>query len=263
MYKVCLTNDDGPQSRGLLALAAELCRFCDLTVIVPDGQRSATGKGLTLNRPLRTNEIRLNRDYRMITHDGTPADSIVLARWFMDRIDLFVSGINAGANLGYQSILTSGTVGAALEAALNGYTAIAASMEAGPQEWFNQHGSDGDFERASQVVRDIALRVLKEGLPQGVDVINLNFPTHLPSDVKLKVTRPTQARLRNDINERIDPHGRKYYWFVGVEVEPLPGTDAFVVLRENNISVTPLSIDGVVEEYLSGVSSLIEGLAVQ
>ncbi len=260
MYKVCLTNDDGPQSRGLLALAADLCRVCDLTVIVPDGQRSATGKGLTLNRPLRTNEITIQRDYRMITHDGTPADSVVLARWFMERIDLFVSGINAGANLGYQSILTSGTVGAALEAALNGYAAIAASMEAGPQDWFNQHGSDGDFERASSVVRELALRVLRRGLPEGVDVLNLNFPTLLSPDVELRVTRPARARLRNDINERTDPHGRKYYWFVGVEVEPLPGTDAFVVLRENNISVSPLTIDGVSHESLSTVTPLLEGI---
>ncbi|NWF97229.1 MAG: 5'/3'-nucleotidase SurE [Candidatus Thorarchaeota archaeon] len=252
MYKTCLTNDDGPHSRGLLALAESLAEVCELTVIVPDGQRSATGKGLTLNRPLRATETTA-KGYRMIMHDGTPADSVVLAPFFMEQIDLFVSGINAGANLGYQSILTSGTVGAAMEASLKGYKAIAASMEAGPQDWFNQTGAGGNLGRAARITCDVAIRVLKHGLPDGTDILNLNFPCHLEEEAPLVVTRPTRVRMRNEVDQRTDPHGRKYYWFVGVEVEPEPGTDAHVVLKENGVSISPLRINGIAEEHLEAV----------
>lgn len=250
MYKVCLTNDDGPLSRGLVALANRLSETVDLTLIVPDGQRSATGKGLTLNRPLRVNEMHQSGNYRIITHDGTPADSVVLAPWFLEKIDLIVSGINAGGNLGYQSLLTSGTVGAAYEATMKGYPAIAVSMEADPQEWFNQAGSAGDFEAASCITRDVVLRVLEHRLPKGIDFLNLNFPSEIGPDAKIVITRPARVRMRNDVDERVDPHGRKYYWFVGVEVEPDPGTDAYVVLHEKNISISPITIDGTTERHL-------------
>ncbi len=250
MYNVVLTNDDGPHSEGLLTLADALSNLVDLTVIVPDGQRSATGKALTLNRPLRA--VTLQRDrYRLITHDGTPADSVVLARFFVGRIDLLISGINAGANVGYQSMLTSGTVGAALEAALNGYAAIAASVEASPSEWFNHQGSERDYALPCRVVTDIAMRVLERGMPPDTDVININFPCVVTEHTEIVVTRPTRVRMRNEVVERKDPHDRTYYWLKGIETEPAPGTDAYVVLKQQGISVTPIRIGGATEESLS------------
>ncbi|MHA2034755.1 MAG: 5'/3'-nucleotidase SurE [Candidatus Thorarchaeota archaeon] len=249
MYRVCLTNDDGPHSEGLIRLAEVLARVVDLVVIVPDGQRSATGKALTLNRPLRAQET-AREGYRLITHDGTPADSVVLADWFARVVDLFVSGINAGANVGYQSMLTSGTVGAALEAALKGYPAIAVSVEASPSEWFNHEGSDRDYDRICKIVKDIVMLVLEKGMPQEVDVININFPCHVSKDTEIRITRPTRVRMRNEVVERIDPHNRKYYWLKGIEVKPLPGTDAYAVLKEGNVSISPIRISGATGESL-------------
>jgi len=130
MYRVCLTNDDGPRSDGLLKLAEKLKEVVELFVVVPDGQRSATGKALTLKRPIRVTEQHDKFGYSFITHDGFPADSIILGESFNSDIDLFISGPNTGANIGYQSMLTSGTVGAAFEAALRGISSIAVSRQA-------------------------------------------------------------------------------------------------------------------------------------
>ncbi len=118
-YTICLTNDDGPNSTGLQNLAIAIAKEFKLVVVVPDGQRSATGKSLTLNTPLRVVRRKTIDGIELYTHSGTPADSIVVAKSMFDDIDLIVSGINSGANLGYQSMLTSGTVGAAFEAAFS------------------------------------------------------------------------------------------------------------------------------------------------
>ncbi|MCF2136259.1 MAG: 5'/3'-nucleotidase SurE [Candidatus Thorarchaeota archaeon] len=257
MHKVCLTNDDGPQSEGLLALAETLSEVVELTVIVPDGQRSATGKALTLNRPLRATEIKSDR-YRLITHDGTPADSVVLADWFAKDTQLFISGINAGANVGYQSMLTSGTVGAAMEAALKGFPAIAVSVEASPSEWFNHQGSECEYEQICAIIRDITLKVLEHGMPKNVDVININFPGAITATTQIEIASPTRVRMRNEIVERIDPHGRKYYWLKGIEVEPAPGTDGYALLKNNNIAISPIRISGADEEIIDTLRQFLD-----
>ena len=82
MHKVCLTNDDGPRSEGMLKLAEELSETMELIVVVPDGQRSATGKSLTLKRPIRITEKHTKKGYEFVTHDGSPADSVILAQAF-------------------------------------------------------------------------------------------------------------------------------------------------------------------------------------
>ena len=107
MYRVCLTNDDGPRSDGLLRLADKLKEDVELYVIVPDGQRSATGKALTLKRPIRITEQHNRFGYSFVSHDGFPADSVILGESFYEKIDLFLSGPNTGANVGYQSMLTT------------------------------------------------------------------------------------------------------------------------------------------------------------
>lgn len=253
MYHICLTNDDGPHSEGLMKLAQAISKSYNLTVVVPDGQRSATGKALTLNRPLRVNDHGSARGYRRVTHDGTPADSVVIASRFVNDIDLFVSGINAGANVGYQSMLTSGTVGAAFEAALKGYPALAISIEARPDEWFNNAGSSRDYDRVCQISLDIIERILERGLPSEVDILNLNFPCKLRENIEIEVTKPTRVRLANEVVERQDPHGRTYYWLKGIEVDAPEGTDVHSILKNFNVSLSPITIDGTNEEMVERI----------
>ncbi|TFG04867.1 5'/3'-nucleotidase SurE, partial [Candidatus Thorarchaeota archaeon] len=226
--------------------------------VVPDGQRSATGKALTLNRPLRVRDHGIDAGYRRVTHDGTPADSVVIASYFVKDVDLFISGINAGANVGYQSMLTSGTVGAAFEAALKGYPALAVSVEARPDEWFNNEGSSRDYDRICDIVRDIVDRIFEKGFPAKVDILNLNFPCKLRHDIEIETTRPTRVRLANEVVERKDPHGRTYYWLKGIEVDAPEGTDVHAILKNLNISLSPITIEGTDEEMIEQVREFIQ-----
>ena len=245
MYKVCLTNDDGPRSEGMLKLAEALNKTLELIVVVPDGQRSATGKSLTLKRPIRITEKHEKNGYQFVSHDGAPADSVILAQAFYEDIDLVVSGINSGANVGYQSMLTSGTVGAAFEAAIRGLPAIAASRQAAPSEWFNSTGSDGDFERVCEITKDLILRILEKGMPKGIDMLNLNFPCTLAKESEVVVVKPTKIRMHNEVEERTDPNGRPYYWYLGIERDPPPKSDAHEVFVKGNISLSPVILDWI------------------
>jgi 5'-nucleotidase len=243
MPRICLTNDDGPRSDGLLKLADVLSKDVELYVVVPDAQRSASGKALTLTRPIRLTEQHRNYGYSFASHDGTPADSVILAESFYGDIDLFISGPNTGANLGYQSMLTSGTVGAAFEAAIRGIPAIAVSRQAKPQEWFDSAGTTQDCTEICGITRDLVLRVLKKGIPAGIDLLNLNFPTEITEDSKIVIAKPTKIRMHNEVERRLDPNGRPYYWYLGIEREPAEGTDAYEVSVNNNISLTPVRIE--------------------
>ncbi|MHA3962240.1 MAG: 5'/3'-nucleotidase SurE [Candidatus Thorarchaeota archaeon SMTZ1-45] len=258
MYKVCLTNDDGPRSEGMLKLAQILNEVVELIVVVPDGQRSATGKSLTLKRPIRITEKHEHNGYKFVSHDGAPADSVILAQAFYDNIDLVISGINSGANVGYQSMLTSGTVGAAFEAAIRGLPAIAASREASPSDWFEATGSNSCFEKVCEVTIDLVMRVLKRGMPKGIDMLNLNFPRNVTEESKLVVTKPTKVRMHNEVEERKDPNGRPYYWYLGIERNPLPNTDAHEVLILGNISLSPVVLDWIKDNEIKTLEDFMK-----
>ncbi len=258
MKKVCLTNDDGPHSQGMLELAKSLAEFTDLSVVVPEGQRSATGKSLTLNRPLRVTDRGNARGYRLITHDGTPADSVVLADFFVKGVDLYVSGINAGGNIGYQSMLTSGTVGAAFEAILKGFPAIAISQETVPNDWFDTDGSEGNFDLVCKISADIIRKTLDKGLPFEIDGINVNFPLCVTEETEIEYTIPARVRLANRVDHRIDPHGRDYYWFEGIEMDGQPGDDVKAVMANHNISISPIIVESVRESDIERLRAFID-----
>ncbi|MFW9965784.1 MAG: 5'/3'-nucleotidase SurE [Candidatus Thorarchaeota archaeon] len=247
MHKVCLTNDDGPYSSGLLKLAESLSSHMEIVIVVPDGERSASGKALTLNRPIRVKKVKSVNGFEMIIHDGSPADSVVLAECLIEDIDLFVSGINAGANLGYQSMFTSGTVGAAMEAALMGFPAIATSLVVEPNEWFNSADKERDYNRICEVIRDLVLRVLKKGLPKGIDALNLNFPSSVSEASEIVVARPARVRISNELEKRLDPNQSPYYWLKGVHNDPSQGSDADIVLNKGNISLSPIIIEATTD----------------
>ncbi|OLS30807.1 MAG: 5'-nucleotidase SurE1 [Candidatus Thorarchaeota archaeon AB_25] len=247
MYKVCLTNDDGPRSEGMLKLAEVLNEVVELIVVVPDAQRSATGKSLTLKRPIRITEKHDRNGYQFVSHDGAPADSVILAQAFYEDIDLVISGINSGANVGYQSMLTSGTVGAAFEAAIRGLPAIAVSRQAIPSDWFGATGSNGDCERMCEITKDLVMKVLKKGMPEGIDMLNLNFPRNLADNSKIVVTIPTIVRMHNEVEKRTDPNGRPYYWYLGIERDPQPKSDAYEVFVNGNVSISPVILNWIGE----------------
>jgi 5'-nucleotidase len=251
-------NDDGPNSVGLLKLAEVLADHVKLTVIVPDGQRSGAGKALTLDRPIRIKESIESGNYKLITHDGLPADSVIFALSMIDKIDLFVSGINAGANLGYHRALTSGTVGAALEAALQGYPAIAVSMAVDPKYWFTNMKADIDLDQVCSITVEIMKRILRKGLPEGIQALNLNFPEKLTNESRLVVAEPTSVGVKNRIEERTDPYGSSYYWIRGGEIESQLSKDALEVLEKRNIAITPIVIKGVKTKDIESLKQFLK-----
>ena len=258
MPTVCLVNDDGPESMGLLRLAEALSSSMNVIVIVPNGQRSGTSKALTLDRPIRINERTDTEHFRFIVHDGLPADSVVLALSMLDKVDLFISGINAGANLGYHRMLTSGTVGAVLEAAFQGCPAIAVSLAVGPEYWFGNMRDDSNLEKVCDQTVELIERILRKGLPHGTDGLNVNFPANLSDESKIVISEPTAVRVINRLEERSDPYGGSYYWIRGGEIESRDSDDALEVLERNNISISPIVIKGVREEDMENLLRFLE-----
>jgi 5'-nucleotidase len=229
---ILLSNDDGVQAPGLAASIEALAPLGDLVVAAPDRERSATSHSISLERPLRVEEIRPG----VFSIDGTPADCVYLAVLHLvgRRPDLCVSGINHGFNLG-SDVFYSGTVAAAVEAALRGVPAIAVSLER------RRHP---DFAAAGAFVRALAQEVLARGpgtvLPDAL--LNVNLPS-APVGA-YEITFLGKRVYRDLVDVRQDLRGRSYYWIGGPEehVDDVPGSDCSAV-RAGRASVTPLGLD--------------------
>jgi len=239
---VMLANDDGIRSTGIRALARRLGDLGDLVVVAPDRERSATSHAFTLDRPLRCEEV----DPGWFMVDGTPADCVYLGilKICPRKPDLVVSGINHGFNLG-SDVFYSGTVAGAVEAALRDVPAIAMSLE-----WKRgMHKTEEPFERAAGFAHALARAVLAEGLPPGT-LLNVNVPSSEasePGDTAPRGYRWTKLgrRLyRDQVDERADLRGRRYYWIGGPAsgYGDVPGSDCHAV-RDGVVSVTPLDLD--------------------
>lgn len=225
---ILVTNDDGVRSPGLIALAAAMNEIGRAVVVAPDRNRSAVGHALTLDHPLRAEEIKPD----VFAVDGTPTDCVNLGvhGLIREQPDLVVSGINRGSNLG-EDITYSGTVCAALEASLMGLPAFAVSLDASV---FKQE----DLDAAASYAAVLAQKILQTGLP-GETFLNVNIPSGPCSGVEL--TRQGKRRYGDEVICNRDPRGRSYYWIGGSELgfEDIPGSDCNAVAA-GKISVTPL-----------------------
>ena len=229
---ILLSNDDGIQSEGLTALEASLSPLGELFTVAPDRAQSSMSHALTLHRPLRVHEL----GPRRLAVDGTPVDCVKLALTGLlsARPDLVVSGINKGPNLG-DDIIYSGTVSAALEAALLGIPAIAVSLVA---------FQNFDFHVAAQFTTELIGKIQQRGFPPAT-LLNVNVPA-LPRDQLKgwKLTRMGKRHYSETIVERVDPRGGKYYWIGGDDLGFAhdDGTDCMAV-HEGYVAVTPLQVD--------------------
>jgi 5'-nucleotidase len=236
---ILVTNDDGVQAPGLLALAQEIRKLGKVTVFAPDRNWSASGHVKTLDRPLRVRETVLADGSSALQTDGAPSDCVALALLgITDSIDLVISGINPNANISHD-VTYSGTVTAAMEAVITGVKGIAVSLDS-PEG----HKGALDYSTAAVVGRKVAERVISDGLPEGV-VLNVNVPYLKEDELRgYKITRQGLRVYRDALDERRDPRGRPYYWIggeapTGVAEE---GTD-FGALAEGYVSITPLQLD--------------------
>ena len=233
-----LTNDDGVSSPGLSALADSLQVFGRVVIVAPDRNRSAIGHALTLESPLRAEEISPD----IFAIDGTPTDCVNLGihGLLKEMPDLVVSGINRGGNLG-DDITYSGTVCAALEATLMGVPAFAVSLNC-------ENFLADELQTAADFARHLAGQVLEHGLPDDT-FLNVNVPSGVVTGALL--TRQGKRRYGDVVIRKKDPRGRSYYWIGGGDLgfEDIPGTDCNA-LHAGKISVTPLHINLTNDESL-------------
>jgi 5'-nucleotidase len=244
---ILVTNDDGVQAPGLLALANEMRKLGKVTVFAPDRNWSASGHVKTMDRPLRAHQVLLADGTSGLTTDGAPSDSVALALLGLvkEKVDLVVSGINPHENIGHD-VTYSGTVTAAMEAVIGGVPGMAVSLHA-PEDF---HGTL-DYSTAALVGRRVAARVLASGLPEGV-LLNINVPYLKEDELKgFMITRQGLRLYRDALDARTDPRGKPYYWIggefpLGVREE---GTD-YGAIKEGYVSITPLQLDLTAREAM-------------
>ncbi len=242
--RILLSNDDGCTAPGLLCLRDHLREHHDVTVVAPDRNRSGASNSLTLSRPVR---VQTHADG---THcvDGTPTDCVHLALTGMldPEFDMVVSGINAGANLG-DDTLYSGTVAAAMEGRFLGYSAVALSCCASTP----QH-----YDTAAQAALRIVARLRHDPLP-GDTILNVNVPDVPWQALQgFEVTRLGSRHRSERVIPARDPRGRPIWWIgaAGGEGGAGPGTD-FHAVNQHRVSITPLLVDLTRHDSLERLSA--------
>lgn len=227
-----LANDDGIHAPGLQLLTEVVAELSDYVVVAPDGNRSGFSNALTLDKPLRVQEV----DERRFAVNGTPTDCVHLAINGLLATDpeRVISGINAGANLG-DDALYSGTLAAAVEGRFLSKTAVAFSIT----NWTPQYWTTAAV-MAKQILQNLAALNLPERT-----VLNVNIPDIPLSDIKgIKLTRLGHRLRASDVEPTVDPRGRRAFW-IGVAGKPADsgeGTD-FHAIENGYVSVTPIHAD--------------------
>jgi 5'-nucleotidase len=223
--RILVSNDDGIYSPGIVALAEVAAEFGTVRMVAPDVERSSSGHAITASRPLSYRKTRIG-DFNAYRVDGTPADCVALGTHLWGEVDLVLSGLNLGFNLGV-SIWHSGTLAAAKQATLLGKRGVALSAPA----------KADDFDVFKPWVRKVLETVLKDS---SLRLVNVNFPRHPRG---LLWTRVSVRQYDGKIVPTRDPMGRELYWFT---VTPLQGaeegTDRWA-LEQEWISLTPLRLD--------------------
>lgn len=232
---ILVTNDDGITAPGIRTLMNTMKELGRVVVVAPDSPQSGMGHAVTIAEPIRLDKVNLYEGFETYQCSGTPVDCVKLAvtRVLHQKPDLCVSGINHGANSSI-NVIYSGTMSAAVEGAIESIPSIGFSL--------CDYSQDADFSPCIKYVKEISEKVLENGLPEG-SLLNVNFPK-ATSFKGIKICRQALAKYDESFVERIDPHGRKYYWMTGrfVLQDEREGTDEWA-LAQNYVSVVPVQFD--------------------
>jgi len=262
---VMVTNDDSVQSNGLIELAREISKHADVIVVAPEQPQSATALSLTFHKPLRVSRVQKG-EFDCFAVSGSPGDCVMIGvnKVLPRRPDLVASGINIGDNNSFQDILASGTVAAALEAAITGIPAIAFSMEVAEEALFALEYNQPDFSKAARVAGEVVRDVLEHGMPPETELLNVNFPSRMDLQTEITLTQVARRKYTDKVIVRKDPRGRPYYWLFGERLPSFPqNTDADAVLSGKRISITPLvlNMSGPVSEGLQALKDRVQARA--
>lgn len=245
--RILISNDDGYFSPGLQALAQELAKVAEVTVVAPERDRSGASNSLTLDRPLQLRRAPSGFYYV----NGTPTDCVHLAVTGMLEMvpDMVVSGINHGANMG-DDTLYSGTVAAATEGYLLGVPSLAVSLVG---------RSPSQFATAARLAREMVERVQRAPFSEPV-LLNMNVPD-LPYEALqgIRTTRLGKRHRAEPVIRSINPRGEEIYWIgpVGEAADAGEGTD-FYAVANGCVSITPLQIDLTRTSQIAGVQDWLE-----
>ncbi|MES2618513.1 MAG: 5'/3'-nucleotidase SurE [Bacteroidota bacterium] len=233
---ILISNDDGITAPGIRVLVEEMAKIGEVIVVAPDKPQSGMGHAITITDPLRLKQSFIFDNILAYECSGTPADCVKLA---LDKIckrrpDIMVSGINHGPNSSI-NVIYSGTMSAAVEAAVDGVQAIGFSL--------NNYSIDADFNYARPYIHQIVTKILEKPLPYGT-LLNVNIPD--TADIKgIRVCRQGGGKYAEHFEERIDPVGKPYYWMTGkfVNLEPEDNDTDIWALENDYISVVPTKFD--------------------
>ena len=248
MKNILISNDDGVLGPGILASKQALEGFANTIVVAPQENNSAVGRKVNIMKHMYLDKYELADGSMAYGLSGTPADSVNVGINYVcdEKPDLVVTGINPGINISRLQITTSGTVCAAVEAVGLGVPAIACSQflddDCFKQDEEGNWYVDTDYSFAQKILVKVVKRVLDEGLPEGVDLFNLNIPSKPLSD-KIKITYLADRMLDFNILERVDDEGNDTVMNVPKLIEDYEeGTDGHCLLVERRPSLTPLSL---------------------
>ena len=235
---ILITNDDDITSKGIKSLIEAVQDIGKVVVVAPDNPQSGMGHAITIGEPLRMQKVDLFGEIEAWQTSGTPVDCVKLA---VDKVlhrkpDICLSGINHGANHSI-NVLYSGTMSAAMEAAIEGIPSIGFSLL--------DYAYDADFTAAKQVVHKIVTEVLAMKNKDKHLLLNVNIPAVAPEKIKgIKICKQAYAKYEEDFMERLDPHGKKYYWLTGEfkNFDKSRETDVWA-LKNNYVSVVPVQFD--------------------
>jgi len=241
--RILVSNDDGLHGAGLAPLVSVMKKLGDVFIVIPDTQMSASSHSITLNKPIRL--IPHKKNFYTLT--GTPSDCVRfgIIEILKGRADIVVSGINDGPNLG-EDCIYSGTVAAAREGAILGFPSFAVSLV-----------PDGkrDFKRAAEYTLEIIKKSLKSKMPKH-SFLNINVPD---TDVIKGIGITTMGRriYEDEIEERTDPRGLKYYWVGGKQVSghSIENSDISEI-EKKYVTVTPLKVDQTDLSYLKELKKI-------
>ncbi len=250
---ILLTNDDGVHAPGLLALVEPLNRIGNVTIFAPSTNWSASGHVKTMHKPLRVWDTQLADGTPALTADGAPSDCVALASLGLieERIDLVVSGINPNANIGHD-LTYSGTVMAAMEAAIAGIPGIAVSLDSS-----RIHQAPLEYAPAAEIAYTLIQQIMQGEHPTDM-LLNMNIPYQPLENIRgVEITRQGTRVYNDELECRVDPRGKKYYWIGGNEPSGLdnPGTE-FWALSNHYVSITPLKLDLTANEHIPKFTDL-------
>lgn len=241
---ILVTNDDGYQAKGLKKLISLMRPLGEVIAISTEQVMSAKGHSITTTPDLTVRLVESSFNYKAYVCNGTPVDCVKVGYpWLLDRVpDLVVSGINHGSNASI-SVIYSGTMAAAIEACMDGIDAIGFSLDC--------FDADADFDHLDQYITDITLRVLRDGLPDGV-CLNVNFPKRSETPIRgLKICRQAKAKWIEAYTECLDEKGVTCLKLGGKFVceDESEDTDCYA-LQNNYISLVPTHFDLTAKQYL-------------